>query len=676
MKNIVEKPAKVSNKETDIYNILTDEKRQVARKDLISTALSYAKGVSKVSPVEWVEKNRTVPEGQAEPGPMRLSITPYVKEMLECCSPQSPVREIIFKKAAQVGGSEFLYSAIGYFIAEAPGGIILALPIERLAKEAARGKIEPLIRDTKVLSDLVGDSSTKDGSTSIARKEFPGGVFWALSGNSPNNLTSVAARYLCIDEIDRFPLIIPGEGPPYELLQNRTNTFSLEKKVLLCSTPLIKDSSVITKEYEKTEQSKYHVPCLRCGEMQVWSWENIRYEIGDPSSVRMVCVGCKQEYDEGSKTEMMTLGSWKATNPDPDFNDPARRGFHLSGFYSPMGWLSWEAIVRRYETTIGNSGEKQSFFNTVLGLEFEYEHYRPNLNIDSAELVSYGIGDVDIPNDVLVLTCGMDTQANRVEGYVYGWAPGEKMYAVDFFTVKGDPDKADFWHKVEDTVNSLCYKRADGRLFNVSTFAIDSGGRSTSSVYRWWLSVQARRSVKRLLCCKGIPGFDKPLIKLSSRRHFRKGLSGDVDLMNIGQDSGKTTIYGMLEKREIIFPEKWANGDFLDKEYFAQLTAEVQEKIFKFGNAQHRWVNKRARNEALDCIVLAYAAMKKLDIHWEELYNAVGSSEKSILEVKGVQKEVGKDYAGGFPKTGQERKKPLQIKLNYGDEEETVRRRR
>ena len=312
--------------------------------------------------------------------------------------------------------------------------------------------------------------------------------------------------------------------------------------------------------------------------------------------------------------------------------------------FSPVGWYSLSQAVTEYENCLADESKKQVWQNTVLGLPYAYAHYRPSLNIDTAELVSYGVKGVHLPNDVLCMTVGMDTQGHRVEGYVWGWGLEEKPFLIDHFVIKGDTKKADFWQKVEELITGLNYKRADGRVMAPSSFAIDSGGTSTVEVYKWWLGATLRGKVRRLLCCKGVPGYDKPLIKLSSRKHTRKGLSGAIDLHNIGVDSGKSNIYELIEKREVVFPVSWANGDHLDKEFFLQLTAEVQEKIFKNGQAQHRWKNKRERNEALDCAVLALAAMKKLNVDWKTLNEKVGAAKLTTLEVKSTAKVSGGDF--------------------------------
>ena len=61
---------------------------------------------------------------------------------------------------------------------------------------------------------------------------------------------------------------------------------------------------------------------------------------------------------------MLEQGHWRPTATGAD---PLTIGFHLSGLYSPVGWLSWERIAREWEGCQGSDEAKRSFINGVLG---------------------------------------------------------------------------------------------------------------------------------------------------------------------------------------------------------------------------------------------------------------------------------------------------------------------
>jgi len=47
--------------------------------------------------------------------------------------------------------------------------------------------------------------------------------------------------------------------------------------------------------------------------------------------------------------------------------DPLTIGFHLSGLYSPPGWLSWARIAALHEQARGQDETHRAFVNAILG---------------------------------------------------------------------------------------------------------------------------------------------------------------------------------------------------------------------------------------------------------------------------------------------------------------------
>jgi phage terminase large subunit GpA-like protein len=67
--------------------------------------------------------------------------------------------------------------------------------------------------------------------------------------------------------VDGFPSDVDGEGDPVALAERRTTTFA-RRKILLTSTPTVKDFSRIEAEYLRSDQRRFYVPCPKCGAME------------------------------------------------------------------------------------------------------------------------------------------------------------------------------------------------------------------------------------------------------------------------------------------------------------------------------------------------------------------------------------------------------------------------
>ena len=95
---------------------------------------------------EWSDRHRMLSsKASAEPGRWRTSRTPYLKDIMDCLSPTSPVERVVFMKAAQLGATEMGNNWIGYVIHHAPGPMMAVSPTVDMAKRNSKQRIDPLI---------------------------------------------------------------------------------------------------------------------------------------------------------------------------------------------------------------------------------------------------------------------------------------------------------------------------------------------------------------------------------------------------------------------------------------------------------------------------------------------------------------------------------------------------
>jgi phage terminase large subunit GpA-like protein len=106
------------------------------------------------------------------------------------------------------------------------------------------------------------------------------------------------------------------------------------------------------------------VPCPHCGYAQWLKFDRLRWQKGRPETAEYHCEGCDAAIAEHHKTAMLEGGEWRATATAVD---PTTVGYHLSALYSPIGWLSWERIVRSWDAAQGSDEAIKAFRNTILG---------------------------------------------------------------------------------------------------------------------------------------------------------------------------------------------------------------------------------------------------------------------------------------------------------------------
>jgi phage terminase large subunit GpA-like protein len=191
----------------------------------------------RLSVSEWADAHRYLSQtASGEPGPWRTDRTPYLREIMDCLSPNNPAEKVVFMKGAQIGGTEAGNNWIGYVIHHSPGPMLAVQPTVEMAKRWSKQRVASLIDSTPVLRERVKEARSRDSGNTVQSKEFTGGILVMTGANSAVGLRSMPVRYLFLDEVDAYDFDVDGEGDPVSLASQRTITFA-NRKIFLVSTP-------------------------------------------------------------------------------------------------------------------------------------------------------------------------------------------------------------------------------------------------------------------------------------------------------------------------------------------------------------------------------------------------------------------------------------------------------
>ena len=584
------------------------------------------------TPVEWADENFYLSsESSYQEG--RWETLPFQVAMLNAMG-NDEIRTVNVRKSARVGYSKLLIAVAGYMVEHKRRNILFLVPSDTSSDGFMKSQIETMIRDVPAVRDLApwyGIKNHRD-STLDAKRFSHGKQLFCRGGKAAKNYRELSVDTVIYDELAAFDYDVEKEGSPTFLGDKRVEGSSFPKSIR-GSTPKIKGPvdeggcQIEAAADESPHLFKFHIPCPHCGAEQDLKWGGkdcgfgIKWDPGKPQGAWYQCEVNACVIQQHEMQDQQVKGRWICErtsiwtrtgfdffdSDDRDTPTPDSVSFHIWTAYSPF--TTWGRIAAEFLLAKGAANTLKTFTNTTLGETWEE---------DQGEKVEwqllFGRREVwkGVPARAVALMGGVDTQGDRYEGRVWAFGAGEECWLIHRFILYGNPASDELKRQVSQELHRQ-FIRSDGQVMKVERWCWDSGGNYTDEVY----GESRKHGVQWVIPIRGAPIYGKPIANMPRTRNKIK----KVFLTEVGTDNAKELIYARLKlpvdtsRSQAGLPQPGvihlpADDDLCDEDELKQLTAET--KILKIvgGRRVPRWDAAKRRNEALDCLVYALAALR------------------------------------------------------------------
>jgi len=585
---------------------------------LVHGRLTYARGLSDgwavIPPMpidKWADSYRKLPrESSAEHGDWHTSRNPNLLEPMQCLDASHPCQRVVLKFGTQSGKTEIGLNFLGASIHQDPGPIIVTYPDFGMGQRWVRQRFNPMVRLSPELSQRVTPPRSKDGGNTATMKEFTGGFLVIGSAAAAASLSSTPVKKAFSDEVDRWLDDVDNEGHGLDIVDRRLASYR-RRKHLIASSPTVKDESVVDDEFTNSDQRHRYVPCPHCDHMHILRNENLT------DDGQFMCPDCGSLIEEKHKDAMLENAEWRAHNPGHKVP-----GFMLPSYYTPVGLgYTWKEISEDRAKTKDKPERWKVHVNTIMAEVYEDESGKVDWK-EVRDRAGKHISRV-IPEGCLMLTAGVDIQDDRFAVVIIGWGRDNRIWVVDWFEEPFDPALDAEWKKLDRKVLDVEFVNRYGVTMSPLVIAVDTGGHHTQMAYNYTRTRQHRR----VIGIKGSKYPNKPIIAgRPSKVDIKLGggvLKGGAELWYVGTDTAKGSIFGKLYHDAKTVAEAANDSEYclicnfpkdLPDDFYQQLTAE------RYCTETHRWIKSRhKRNEALDCVVYAFAAANHPSVRINQL---------------------------------------------------------
>lgn len=586
-------------------------------------------------PWRWVNENHYLPSISSEIVG-RFESFPYARAWVNWMVTSS-VKRVFFLKPSRISYTKTVAAAWVCLIADRGRKVCVWRPNDGSSDEFVKTEIDPLFNVVPVLGEkIVGGYSSKNNPSNTNRyKEFLGTIAYFRGGKTPNNYAALGVTASILDELDRFPRNVggegtKGEGSPVYLAWKRTEA-SIHRKLVAGSTPTIIGESQIAEEFERCEHKAYrHLPCQNCSHMHPLEWQNFKFKHDEDGGLEVwfVCPKCSHAITMGDYAEMDEKGAWITQDglrydEDEDYfidkdgkivHEIENLGVYIWGAYSYL--VTWKQIAREFLDAAkamkdGDESLMITFTNQVRALA-----YRPRRNSKTVEVEDLQAGIEDygtnsIPDKVAFLTAGMDVQTGsdaRVEIIVAGWSEdGKEAWHIMRAIVKGNVDN----QTTQDDINYILqgtYHTVSNKTLRIKCALIDEGdGNVTDEVRRYvgqMFGMEHKSNGNLRLIFRTYKGTDRG-VYLHPYKEFKDRKSGTTARCHfVNHIAGKDALYKAAADGRIHFNNE------CNEDYFKQFTAErrVMRRINGILKVKYEIKREGLRAEVLDCWNMAQAA--------------------------------------------------------------------
>lgn len=595
-----------------------------------------------MTPSEFCEAHRYLPNSVTSiPGPMSLSVNPFMREILDCFDVDSPVREINVKKGVQVTYTTVLECGIFYLLAHIGIYPVMMVTADKeLAHQRMENYILPMFEASN-MSHIIRSADMKNGRKTGKTKDLlqvaNGGFLAPIGAQNPNKMRSLSILACLKDEVDGWPLIVGRDGDPDALTSDRCSGYWTRRKIFRGSTPLVKGSSKIQEAYLRGDQRLYHVLCLSCGHPQPIRWQSenertgvvggFQWDVDDGKlnldSVRWCCAECGHAHYERDKRKLFSPEHGAKWVPTAEPAEPGIRSYHIPAFLSPIGMQPWSKCVAAFlagfdpeRKEVKDLGRFQTFYNNILGEPFEIVGMKVKFSMVSSHRRPYSYGVV--PNKfakeyagskILLLVCTVDVHKERLHVAVTGVCRNLRTFLIEYIRIEAEDctqSQSPAWESLRRLIEDKVYVGDDGSAYNISITLVDSSWSNDRAVA---FCSEYQANVYPILG-RQRPGKNQRIQEFSE---FQTKLNTLGYLITV--DHYKDRLASALRSQWVpdsgIQPDYHVNlpVDVKDAE-LKELTTETRvKKTLPDGSDAYAWHRpKGAANELWDLLVYAHAA--------------------------------------------------------------------
>lgn len=570
----------------------------------------------------WAEANVVLPSDQAHPGRWRNDFNPYTVEVMDAWN-DPRARVIVLVWAPQTGKTATMLNCLGFTADEDPGPVLWVMPAKEGAEEFMADRIKPSIQASPRLRAL----------TSGAKKDWKrltlkvGGLKLRLAGsNSAAGLAGDSRRVLVCDELDKFAKRAGRESAPLQLARKRLIAFA-DAREILSSTPTYTDGP-IWEEWEKTDQRHFHVRCPSCSRFQVLVFERERLvwpegksptEIESDRLAVYVCEHCEHRIpdDDETKAALLRSGVWVQEGAEIDDEtgvitgeiESNRWGFHLNALYSPMPGMTWSHVAATFLLAKDEPKLLLDFFNGYLALPWQQRTRA--VSFEHVEGLASTHEQGTVPEEVVVLTAGVDVQLDWLYYTVRGWGLGERSFLIT-------AGRVETWDALEQVLFFAAFPRAGedakGEVLPLRLAVFD---------YQYRKAEVLRLVERHPLVARACRGRQHQTIPIQAVKNPKRDDSGTARREALPVRLWSLDVSYYKDKvQQFMNTERGAPGCWLlhrdpSQEYLLQVTSEHRTLVTDSkGTPSEEWVKRPGAggNHWWDCEVYASAAADMLQV--------------------------------------------------------------
>ena len=607
-------------------------------------------------PSVWAEENLTLAEG-AYTFPGRLFLKEFQKTPLDLILQFS---KVIFCGPVQSGKSLLADCAMFYGMAVLGLNGLIAYAENSTVKEVFKVRLRPMIEKNKCLRELwdgVEDNLTIENI--LLRT-----CFWRVgSAQDKNSLATFNAGMVIGSEVGKWRKM---SYDPVGMLYGRQESYPEGlRKAVLESSPYDIGDYLHGEIYKSgTIILQPHVPCPLCGKYQVLADSQIKLRQNgsgeepdhDPGRIRAEkeagtmyeCIHCKQEIRERDRIDMGKKVVWAAPeiieedifkqkaetiNPGGSVSSDRSRFDSVCCHWNRLideNFTFSECLARFFES-LTSSEKRKTYENETMARFSKKKNNRIEINYLEGKKQEYRQGEPGsfVPDDVLVITAGIDSQDQEFYCAVQGWGPYLSSWILrhgKFYcpiTESTNLNKETMLNGFIKEFFSRPFTKRNGTIVPVRLAFIDRGGHRPDDV-DYIVS-----KIGFLHAYIGLTYSDpkKELVFKSETGNYYLGQSEQLS----------EYVGNLIETDSFFFPSD-VGYDFLK-----QITNQFHlKKVDKYGGAKSIWI-KGGNDHYRSCLNMSYAAAKMLNLDTalfsEAVINNLEETQKIKRENDGVKTE-------------------------------------